>query len=68
MHLRALEGPITGPFTPLAELTPRTAEQIEKEIVEAHREIDELVDRRREAGAPLPPGDCQPEKPPGVTA
>jgi NTE family protein len=63
MQLRALEGPVVNPFVAVAEVTLRTAEQIEKEIAEAHREIDELVDRRKEAGAPLPPGDCQPEKP-----
>lgn len=68
MQLRALEGPVVNPFVTVAEVTPRTAEQIDKEIAEAHREIDELVDRRREAGAPLPPGDCQPKKPPGVAA
>ena len=33
---------------------------------QAHRELDALVDRRREAGAPLPPGDCAP--PPPVAA
>lgn len=58
MQLRALEGPITGPFTPLPELPPRAVDEIERDIAEAHREIDILVDNRREAGAPLPPGDC----------
>ncbi len=66
MELRALEGPVISPFVTAAEVTPRTSEQIEKEIDEAHREVDELVDRRKEAGAPLPPGDCRTErKPPG---
>jgi predicted acylesterase/phospholipase RssA len=62
MQLRALEGPIPGPFANLPELAPLTVEEIEKEVEEAHREIDLLVDRRKEAGAPLPPGNCRPER------
>jgi predicted acylesterase/phospholipase RssA len=69
MELRALEGPIPGPFAGLPELAPLTVEEIEKQVDEAHREIDLLVDQRKEAGAPLPPGDCRTEpKPRGPAA
>lgn len=64
MEIRALEGPIAGPFTPLPDLPPRTVDEIDRELKEAHRELDVLVDQRRETGAPLPPGDCAPVKPP----
>ena len=66
MQLRVLEGPIGGPFTPLPELPPTAPDVVERERAQAHRELDTLVDRRREAGAPLPPGDCAP--PPPVAA
>ena len=62
MELRALEGPIPGPFANLPELAPLTVEEIEKEVDDAHREIDLLVDQRKDAGAPLPPGECRPER------
>lgn len=62
MQLRAIEGPIPGPFTPPPDLPERAAHEIEAEIAELHREVDILVDRRKEAGAPLPPGDCQPAR------
>jgi predicted acylesterase/phospholipase RssA len=63
MELRALDGPITGPFTPLPDMPPPSPEEIERERGRARRELDGLVDRRREAGAPLPPGDCAPAGP-----
>ena len=56
MQLRALDGPISGPFSPLPELPPPAPDAIERELKQAHRELDELIDQRREAGAPLPPG------------
>jgi NTE family protein len=64
MQIRNLEGPITGPFTPLPELPPPAPDVIERELEHARKELDELVDRRREAGAPLPPDDCKPVKTP----
>lgn len=64
MDVRALEGPITGPFTPLPDLPPKAVDEIERELKEAHRELDVLVDQRRETGAPLPPSDCAPVKTP----
>jgi hypothetical protein len=60
MEIRALEGPISGPFTPLPDVPPKAVDVIERELAEAHRELDVLVDKRREASAPLPPGDCAP--------
>lgn len=60
MEIRALDGPISGPFTPLPELPPPTPDVIERELKRARQELDDLVDQRREAGAPLPPGDCTP--------
>ncbi len=64
MQIRNLEGPITGPFTPLPELPPPAPDVIERELEHVRKELDELVDRRREAGAPLPPDDCKPVKTP----
>jgi NTE family protein len=64
MEIRALEGPISGPFTPLPDVPPKAVDEIERELKEAHRELDVLVDQRRETGAPLPPGDCTPVKTP----
>jgi hypothetical protein len=68
MQLRALDGAIGGPFTALPELPPPTPDVVEQERAEARRELDTLVDRRREAGAPLPPGDCAPPPPAVVDA
>jgi predicted acylesterase/phospholipase RssA len=59
MEIRALDGPISGPFTPLPELPPPGPDVIERELKQAHHELDELIEQRREAGAPLPPGDLQ---------
>lgn len=58
MEIRALDGPITGPFTPLPEGPLPTPDEVERELRQAHKELDELIDQRREAGAPLPPGEC----------
>jgi NTE family protein len=58
MEIRALDGPIAGPFTPLPDVAPPAPDVIERELKQAHKELDALVDQRREAGAPLPPGDC----------
>jgi NTE family protein len=60
MEIRLLDGPITGPFTPLPELPLATPDEIERQLRQARSELDVLVDQRREAGAPLPPGDCAP--------
>jgi predicted acylesterase/phospholipase RssA len=60
MELRALEGPITGPFTPLPEIPPLAPDEVERRVKAVRAELDELVDRRRESGAPLPPGVTQP--------
>jgi predicted acylesterase/phospholipase RssA len=68
MQLRALDGAIGGPFTALPELPPPTPDVVEQQRAEANRELDTLVDRRREAGAPLPPGDCAPPPPAVVDA
>jgi hypothetical protein len=62
MEIRTLEGPISGPFTPLPDVPPKAVDVIERELSEAHRELDVLVGQRREASAPLPPGDCAPVK------
>jgi NTE family protein len=62
MLIRALEGPIAGPFTPLPDEPPKPVDVIERELKEAHRELDILVDKRREASAPLPPSGCAPTK------
>ncbi len=64
MEIRALEGPISGPFTPLPDFPPKAVDEVERELKEAQRELDILVDQRRETGAPLPPGDCTPVKTP----
>jgi NTE family protein len=58
MEIRMLDGPITGPFTPLPDLPPKAVDIIERELKQAHAELDQLIDQRREAGAPLPPGDA----------
>ena len=63
MEIRALDGPITGPFTPLPDLPPLSPEVVERELKQAHQELDTLVEQRRDAGAPLPPGDCAPTSP-----
>jgi predicted acylesterase/phospholipase RssA len=65
MEIRALDGPITGPFTPLPELPLPMPDAIEHELKRAHHELDALVAQRREAGAPLPPGAWSPVNAPG---
>jgi predicted acylesterase/phospholipase RssA len=55
IRLRELEGPITGPFTPLPEEPPLGPDEVERRIKAAQAELDDLVERRRECGAPLPP-------------
>jgi predicted acylesterase/phospholipase RssA len=58
MRIRALEGPITGPFTPLPDIPPLAPDEVERQLKAAHAELDGLIDRRRESSAPLPPGGC----------
>jgi hypothetical protein len=55
MRIRNLEGPITGPFTPLPDLPPPAPDVIQRELKTAHAELDALIAKRRETGAPLPP-------------
>jgi predicted acylesterase/phospholipase RssA len=60
MEIRMLDGPISGPFTPLPDLPPKAVDIIEQELKQAHTELDQLIEQRRAAGAPLPPGDSLP--------
>jgi NTE family protein len=61
MRIRNLEGPITGPFTPLPELPLPAPDEIERELKAAHAELDALIEKRRETGAPLPPDLAGPD-------
>jgi predicted acylesterase/phospholipase RssA len=62
MRIRGLEGPILGPFTPLPDVPALTPDELERELKHARTELDDLVDRRRASGAPLPPSLSE-EKP-----
>ena len=64
MRIRNLEGPITGPFTPLPDLPPPAPDVIQRELKAAHAELDALIEKRRETGAPLPPGLAEPAESP----
>jgi hypothetical protein len=56
MRIRALEGPLTGPFTPIPDAPPLTPDELETQLKAARAELDDLIERRRGSSAPLPPG------------
>jgi NTE family protein len=63
MRIRNLEGPITGPFTPLPDVPPPAPDEVQRELVTAHADLDALIAKRRETGAPLPPALSESEAP-----
>lgn len=59
MRIRELEGPIFGPFTSLPDGPALAADALERELKGTRTELDELIERRRSSGAPLPPDGCK---------
>jgi len=57
MRIREAEGPVAQLLGPLDEI-PALLEDGPRIIREEKARLAKLVDRRRETGAPLPPGDC----------
>lgn len=59
VRIREAEGPIAGLLPPPAG-EPDDPTRTASTIAEARAQLAVLVARRRAAGAPLPPGDCEP--------
>jgi predicted acylesterase/phospholipase RssA len=68
MRIRALEGPVTGPFSALPDTPPLTPYELERQLKLAQAELEELIERRRESSAPLPPSGCETMTTPSTTA
>jgi hypothetical protein len=58
VRMRAARGPVPGFAEPLVEPIP--AEEAAAILAWEGTRLGELVEARRAAGAPLPPGDCAP--------
>lgn len=57
IRLREAEGPIIA-LLATADVPALPPEELAATVAREHARLRQLVDRRRESGAPLPPGDC----------